>query len=419
VSGGDPLLSVRDLKKHYPVKRGFLRRTVGHVKAVDGIDLELRRGETLALVGESGCGKSTAARSLLHLDSPTGGEVRFDGESVGSFDDAELNRFRRRAQLLLQNPDEAFNPRIPVGESVAEPMDIHGVSDAERREELVADRLERVGIDPETADRYPHEFSGGQKQRLALARALVFDPDLLVADEPTSALDERVQTRILSLLETLQARHDLAILFISHDIRTVRRFCDRVAVMYLGEIVERGPVDAVFEDPQHPYTQALVDAVPTLDPDERGGTKPLGGDVPDPADPPSGCQFHTRCPVVIPPEEYDIDAETFRAVLDLRLAVTADDVDIQRLRNRLDDGDDERLRAVLRERYGVPVSLPDDDAEGALSAALDALLAGDEEAALEQLETSFTTVCERREPETHETAAGSAACHRRDESSPF
>ena len=419
MSDDDPLLSVRDLKKHYPVKRGFLRRTVGHVRAVDGIDLELRRGETLALVGESGCGKSTAARSLLHLESPTGGEVRFDGASVGSFDDGELNQFRRRAQLLLQNPDEAFNPRIPVGESVAEPMDIHGVSDPERREELVADRLERVGIDPETADRYPHEFSGGQKQRLALARALVFDPDLLVADEPTSALDERVQTRILSLLETLQDRHDLAILFISHDIRTVRRFCDRVAVMYLGEIVERGPVEAVFEDPQHPYTQALVDAVPTLDPGERGEAKPLGGDVPDPADPPSGCRFHTRCPVVIPPEAFDIDAETFRTVLNLRLAVAADDIDVERLRGRLNDASDERLRTALRERYGVPDSLSDGDAERALSAALDSLLAGDEEAALEQLETSFTTVCERREPETHDTPVGSAACHRRDESPPF
>ena len=416
MSDTDPLLSVRGLEKHYPVKRGLLRRTVGHVKAVDGVDFDLHRGETLALVGESGCGKSTAARSLLHLESPTGGTVRFDGEPIGAFDDAELNRFRRRAQLLLQNPDEAFNPRIPVGESVAEPMDIHA---DDRRSDIVADRLERVGIDPETADRYPHEFSGGQKQRLALARALVFDPDLLVADEPTSALDERVQTRILSLLEGLQARHDLAILFISHDIRTVRRFCDRVAVMYLGEIVERGPAEAVFDDPHHPYTQALVDAVPTLDPDERGGAEPLGGDVPDPADPPSGCRFHTRCPVVIPPEEYDIDAETFRAVLDVRLAVADDDLDIESLRSRLDAPDDDRLRAALRERYDVPDPLADAEAEQSLSAALDALVAGDEAAALKRLEASFTTVCERREPETHETSVGTAACHRCDEASPF
>jgi peptide/nickel transport system ATP-binding protein len=414
----DPLLSVRNLTKHYPVKRGILRRTVGHVKAVDGIDFELRRGETLALVGESGCGKSTAARSLLHLDAPTDGAVQFDGGSVGAYDDAELRAFRRRAQLLLQNPDEAFNPRVPVGKSVAEPIEIHGRDDETHRAELVADRLERVGIDPETADRYPHEFSGGQKQRLALARALVFDPDLLVADEPTSALDERVQTRILSLLDELQTRHDLAILFISHDIRTVRRFCDRVAVMYLGEIVERGPVDAVFDDPQHPYTQALLDAVPTPDPNERGEAKPLDGDVPDPAEPPSGCRFHTRCPVVIPPEEYDIDTEAFRSVLDLRLALADEAVDVERLQEQL-VGAEGRLETVLRERYGIPKPLSDADAERALSVALEALATGNDETALDRLGTAFASPCERHNPSFHETVVGESACHRCDEATQF
>ena len=409
-----PLLSVRGLTKHYPVRRGLIRRKVDRVRAVDGIDLTVRRGEALGLVGESGCGKSTAARTLLHLEEPTAGEVRLDGESVGEAGATERRAFRRRVQLLLQNPDEAFNPRVPVNRSVAEPLEIHGVTDRRRRERIVADRLERVGIDPATADRHPHEFSGGQKQRIALARALVFDPDLLVADEPTSALDERVQSRVLSLLLDLQEAHGLGVVFISHDVRVVQQFCDRVAVMYLGEIVERGPVEAVLEDPQHPYTRALVDAVPSRDPTAGGGAEPLAGEVPDPTDPPSGCRFHTRCPAVLPPAEFDLDAESFRGVLDLRLALEAGDIGVASLTAGPSDND--QVGEGLRDRFDIPAPLPDAEAEVVLFSALSSLADGERAAAERTLAARFTTPCEHAPPAVHETPAGTAACHLHDES---
>jgi peptide/nickel transport system ATP-binding protein len=417
----DPLLVARDLRKHYPVRSGLLRRVTGQVRAVDGVDLEVRRGEALGLVGESGCGKSTTARTLLHLEEPTDGTVRFDGERVGAFDSGERKRFRRRAQLLFQDPESSFDPRMTVGQSLAEPMEIHGLTDPDRQAEIIDDLLERVGLEPDAADRYPHEFSGGQKQRLALARALVFDPDLLVADEPVSGLDERVQSAILSLLADLQSARDLSILFVSHDVRTVRRFCDRIAVMYLGEVVERGPVEAVLDDPQHPYTRALVDAVPSLDPAERGGLRTLAGDVPDPADPPAGCRFHTRCPAVVPPDEYDLDGDAYRGIVRLRVRVGDGDLDPATARREAagsgEDSttvDDERVRASLREAHGVPAELTDESAEAELSAALSAFLDGDVADAHERLSSSFESVCERRAPETHETATGAAACHRHD-----
>ncbi len=402
----DPLLSVRGLAKHYPVRSGLLRRVAGHVRAVDGVDLQVRRGETLGLVGESGCGKSTLARTLLHLETPTAGTVEFDGEPVGEQTAGERKRFRRRAQLLFQDPETTFNPRHTVGRSLAEPMEVHGLTDPARQAAIVDDILARVRLDRSVVDRYPHEFSGGQKQRLALARALVFDPDLLVADEPVSGLDERVQAAILSLLDELRAARDLAVLYVSHDIRTVRRFCDRVAVMYLGEIVERGPVEAVLEDPQHPYTRALVDAVPSLDPGERGALATLDGAVPDPSDPPSGCRFHPRCPAVIPPAALDLDPAAFRGVV--------------RLRRRLADGDVEvdgvhGTDADLRERCGIPPELADETAEAALSEALSRLLAGDAAAARRRLAETFESVCERRAPASYPTPVGEAACHRHDD----
>jgi len=395
----DPLLSVRGLTKHYPVTEGVLGREVERVRAVDGVDFDLRPGETVGLVGESGCGKSTVASTTLRLEEPTDGAIRFDGDDVTDYAGDDLKRFRRRAQLVFQDPNATFNPRLTVGQTVGEPLLIHGMVDPDRRRSIVEDLLERVGLSPDDADRYPHEFSGGQKQRIALARALVLDPDLLVADEPVSGLDVSVQASVLELMADLQAAFDLSILFISHDMGVVREFCDRVAVMYLGEIVERGPIEAVFEDPQHPYTRALMDAIPNLDPGDELPPEPLSGDVPDPADPPSGCRFHTRCPVVIPPDGIDLDRETWRAVYDFRLRLERDSFDRETLTERVGTADPEALRQGARDAFDVPSELPDSDAEATLSAALDALVAGDEDEALDRLRESFTSPCERRDPD--------------------
>jgi len=398
----EALLSVRGLEKHYPVREGLLRRVSGQVKAVDGVSFEVREGETFGLVGESGCGKSTTATSLLRLEEPTDGEVYFDGEDITEYDSTAEKRFRRRAQMVFQDPTSAFDPRMTVGESVAEPLSIHGVRETHRRNEIVADLLERVGLDASDAHRYPHEFSGGQKQRIALARALVLNPDLLVADEPVSALDVSVQAEILSLLDSLQSELGLSMLLISHDLGVVRQVCDRVGVMYLGEIVEKGPTEELFASPQHPYTEALLSSIPSPDPDERGETVELTGDVPDPSNPPAGCSFHTRCPRVIPPDDLDVETDAFRTLLDFRFAVEAGD---------LEDGaapDAETVRAD----YDLPASLGDEAAERALAGAVDDVVAGEGERAADRLAETFTTVCEREGPALTETAAGHlAACH--------
>ncbi|WP_232700893.1 ABC transporter ATP-binding protein [Halobacterium wangiae] len=401
----DVVLSVRDLEKHYPVRSGLLRRVTGHVKAVDGVSFDVSEGETVGLVGESGCGKSTTATSLLRLEEPTGGEVYFEGEDITEYDDDEQTEFRRRAQMVFQDPNSAFDPRMTVGESVAEPLGIHGLRDEERQQEIVTDLLERVGLSASDADRYPHEFSGGQKQRIALARALILNPDLLVADEPVSALDVSVQAEILSLLDDLQAELDLSMLLISHDLGVVRQVCDRVGVMYLGEMVEIGPTEELFENPQHPYTEALLASIPDPNPRNRGDAVELTGDVPDPSNPPSGCSFNTRCPHVVPPAAYDFPEGSFRQVLDFRLAAEHGDVSA----DELDDGSD------VRAAFDLPRKLPDPDAEAVLSNAVDDVVAGDVDAAADRLGDAFATICEQEQPELEATDAGHpAACHLHD-----
>ena len=421
----DPLLSVRGLKKHYPITEGLLNREVGRVRAVDGIDFDLHRGETLGLVGESGCGKSTAARALLRLEEPTAGTVTVDGEDIGAYDRTELKRLRRRVQMVFQDPSSTFDPRMTVGEAVAEPLATHGLRDSERRRQVVEDVLERVGLPGEDYDRYPHEFSGGQKQRIALARALVLNPDLLVADEPVSALDVSVQAEILALLSDLQREFDLSLLVISHDMGVISQVCDRIAVMYLGEIVEISPTEAIFDDPQHPYTRALLSSVPTLDPHARGQADGLSGDIPDPASPPEGCRFHTRCPAVIQPEEYTFEQEYWRGVMDLRVAVANGRIDLDTHREILvaegeaastEQVTDGQLRTALRREYNIPAQLTDDDAEAIFSEALDEIATGDFEAAEALLGVEFETVCDSSHPSLRETDPGhSAACHLHDE----
>jgi peptide/nickel transport system ATP-binding protein len=437
----EPLLSVRGLTKHYPVTRGVLRREVGRVRAVDGVDFDLRAGETLGLVGESGCGKSTAATSLLRVEEPTAGEIRFDGDDVTTFDRAALKAFRRRAQMVFQDPTSSFDPRMRIGESVAEPLQIHGMRDRERRRRIVENLLGRVGLAAEDYDRYPHEFSGGQKQRIGLARALVLNPDLVVADEPVSALDVSVQAAILRLIDELQAEFGLAILLISHDMGVVREICDRVAVMYLGEIVEIGPTRALFENPQHPYTRALMSSIPSADPRERGQAVELTGTVPSPADPPAGCRFHTRCPEIIPPEAYDLGRDEWRGVMDLRHRLQTDDLDLESVREYLAsasadaseatatsaatpptgetaDPTDDALERGLRRAFDLPESLSDGEAEAVLADALGAVVDGDRAAATERLREAFPTICEREHPDLGPTDEGHpAACHLHDDQS--
>ncbi len=399
-----PLLDVEGLTKHYPITEGVLRNEVGRVRAVDGVSFTVDRGETLGLVGESGCGKSTAATAALRLEEPTDGRVVFDGEDVTAYDDAALKRFRRRAQMVFQDPTSSFDPRMSVGESVAEPLRVHGMRDRERRRRIVGDLLERVGLDAADVDRYPHEFSGGQKQRIGLARALVINPDLIVADEPVSALDVSVQADILDLIDRLQEAFGLAILVISHDMGVVREVCDRVAVMYLGEIVETAPTEDLFEDPRHPYTRALLGSTPVADPRRRGQGTNLTGDVPSPSDPPPGCRFHTRCPEVILDEDYDLDESTWRSVLNLRLRVATEGIDVDAVREYAAEGDDpadadpDAVRAAIREEFDVPSELADARAEAALSDALDRIVVEDVDGAADRLAEAFPTVCRRERP---------------------
>ena len=298
-ANNDVLLRVEDLKMHFPIYRGVFQRQVGAVRAVDGVSFDVRRGETLGLVGESGCGKSTTGRTILQLYKPTAGNVHFEGKDLVKLKGEEMRLMRRRMQMIFQDPYASLNPRMTVGQLVGEPLMVHNVATGTEIDERVAHLLELVNLNPAFASRYPHEFSGGQRQRIGVARALALQPSFIICDEPISALDVSIQAQVVNLLEELQKQFNLTYLFIAHDLSMVRHISDRVAVMYLGVFVELASRDELYANPLHPYSQALLSAVPIPDPvaDAKRKRTILEGDVPSPANPPSGCRFRTRCPI--------------------------------------------------------------------------------------------------------------------------
>ncbi len=513
-AGEQPLVRVRNLEKYFDTGGSLLERLLGDtsdpVRAVDGVSFDVYEGETLGLVGESGCGKSTTGETVLRLQHPTDGTVEYDGTDLSGTDD--LFSFRRRASVVFQDPFSSLDPRMPVGATIRQPMEVHdwpwpaadvettadvtadgvdadvtvaddvhrlesvdpvdgvatvevtvrrrsgtdvpetvtestrvdphddagyvlvdgdpvevgvaeplelsasggeslsidvrvGRSDGELRRERAADLMERVGLSTDQIDRYPNEFSGGQRQRIGIARALALNPEFVVLDEPTSALDVSVQAQVLNLLAELQSEFDLTYLFISHDLSVIRHICDRVAVMYLGEIVEIAPTEELFADPQHPYTEALLESVPRASTDERDrDVDPLAGDVPSPRNPPSGCRFRTRCPKVIPSADVSADQETYRAIMDVRLRTERREISLEEIRAEADD--ESAVVETLFDRL-VAVELPETERRY-LRDAFEELADGNWEAAETHLRDRYESVCE-----THSPDGERSACHLR------
>jgi oligopeptide/dipeptide ABC transporter ATP-binding protein len=417
-SDPDALLQVRNLTKHFDNESGLLAgveftdefpyvsRSTSDVRAVDGVDFDIKRGETLGLVGESGCGKSTLARTVLRLLEPTAGSVYFQGEDLASLSGEPLRRKRKDMQLIFQDPQSSLDPRMKVGPIVEEPMKAHDMLDDEGREARAKELLAKVGLDPQHYNRYPHAFSGGQRQRVNLARALSVNPDLIVCDEPVSALDVSIQAQVLNTMRELQAEFDLTYLFIAHDLSVIRHISDRVAVMYLGNIVELAEKEELFENPRHPYTRALLDAIPVPDPRSGGRTTLLSGDVPSPIDPPSGCRFRTRCPKVIQPEAYDMRDDAWRNLVAFQRAVD---------RREFEETDPD----VLRSRY-FEDAIPSGDAGTLLDEALGHIERDEWDDAERILAERFVdeSVCATAEPAYEvESVLGDtrhyAACHLR------
>ncbi|MDB2223093.1 ABC transporter ATP-binding protein [Halorubrum ezzemoulense] len=409
MSGSEPLLRVEGLEKYYESESDFIDRLLGRqkkVKAVDGVSFEIEAGETLGLVGESGCGKSSIGRSILQLREPTAGSVYFKGEDITTFSDRELRDLRKEMQIIFQNPQSSLNPRLTVNDIIGEALDIHGIEGGVSRDARIKELLDRVGLNASHANRYPHEFSGGQLQRIGIARALAVDPDFIVCDEPVSALDVSVQAQILNLLEDLQDELGIAYLFIAHDLSVVEHIADEIAVMYLGKMAEIGTPEELFAPPQHPYTEALLSAIPEPDPLWEGDRILLEGSVPSPIDPPSGCKFHTRCPRVIPPSDYEFEQAEWRAVMSLRHRAREEDIAVETF-----DAGESALMEALREELDLPSTLSDPEAEEVVQEALRLVADEEFEHAERVLDETFDTPCSTDEPVLRQTDAGRVACH--------
>ncbi|AFZ72042.1 ABC transporter ATP-binding protein [Natronobacterium gregoryi] len=428
-SENEPILRTQNLSKYYETDSGVIDNLLGRsqlVKAVDDVDLELYPGETLGVVGESGCGKTTLGRSMLRLIEPTDGSITYRNEQddgtvreieLTELSSSELRDLRTDLQYIFQDPFSSLNPRLTVGDIIGEPLDIHDIASGQERTDRIQDLLETVGLNASHAYRYPHEFSGGQRQRIGIARALAVDPEIIICDEPVSALDVSVQAQILNLLEDLQREFDLSYIFIAHDLSVVEHISDRIAVMYLGEFAEVGTTEDVFSEPYHPYTEALLSAIPEPDPLWEGEKIFLEGEVPSPIDPPSGCPFHTRCPRVIPPEEFDIEQSAWRSLLSLKLRsgdaesvedlLTISEESLQEDVTRLPR---EEFGTRIRDEFGIPATVADSSAETLIEQSIDELYANGVAEATARLEDAFVSPCETTDPpvtemsDTHEIA---------------
>jgi peptide/nickel transport system ATP-binding protein len=424
----EAILKVEALKKHFTQNSGILDRVISDpqvVKAVDGVDLEIQQGETLAVVGESGCGKTTLAQTIIGLHEPTDGRVLFEGSQISGLSDRKRQPYRRNMQMIFQDPLASLNPRQTVEEILKTPMQVHdiGESDGERTE-IAKSQLETVGLSPEHLNRHPQHFSGGQQQRIAIARALTVEPDVIIADEPVSSLDASVQAQILKLLERLQKELDLAILFIAHDLSVVKYISDRVAVMYLGQVVEIGPTTKLFEHPQHPYTKSLLSAVPRIGSNSREERIILEGTPPSPRDPPSGCRFHTRCPAIIPPNDWPGTQNQFRTGFGFKTRIESGGIDVDAVRTRLDAANEPSSDAAVKEwileRHfdGVLSSYPSEP-RAAIERALTLYIESDYEAATDTLQSMFPTPCREKIPQSTDVEdSHHVSCHRVDSDQP-